>query len=170
MSACIDNNNKIVFFLPSVFQILPGNVNTYLPVNQELELPFVASRIRFVPFSPHPRTVCMRVEIYGCPWERKYIWHFVLFPAKDDVDPKGAYKGEKRSIRARYPHGRDLSYGVRTRTAVRPTDLWIYDELKNSFLSSRNLYNIYAVSMSVRKDNNCTRAHCVRTTRRSRSP
>lgn len=55
------------------FQVLPGNVNTYLSVNQELELPFVASRIRFVPFSTHPRTVCMRVEIYGCPWEREYI-------------------------------------------------------------------------------------------------
>eukprot|EP00102_Acyrthosiphon_pisum_P008310 XP_003244755.1 PREDICTED: discoidin domain-containing receptor tyrosine kinase B-like [Acyrthosiphon pisum] len=50
-------------------RVLPGNVNTYLSVNQELELPFVASRIRFVPFSAHPRTVCMRVEIYGCPWE-----------------------------------------------------------------------------------------------------
>ncbi|XP_060837364.1 discoidin domain-containing receptor 2-like [Rhopalosiphum padi] len=54
-------------------RVLPGNVNTYLSVNQELELPFVASRIRFVPFSTHPRTVCMRVEIYGCPWEQSVV-------------------------------------------------------------------------------------------------
>lgn len=63
-----------IYLFKNVLQVLPGNVNTYLSVNQELELPFVASRIRFVPFSTHPRTVCMRVEIYGCPWERKYIY------------------------------------------------------------------------------------------------
>ena len=26
----------------------------------------VASKVRFVPYSEHPRTVCMRVEVYGC--------------------------------------------------------------------------------------------------------
>lgn len=56
-----------------IFQVLTGNSNTYLVVRQELELPFVASRVRFIPYSEHPRTVCMRVEIYGCPWERKSI-------------------------------------------------------------------------------------------------
>ncbi|XP_026476232.1 discoidin domain-containing receptor tyrosine kinase B-like, partial [Ctenocephalides felis] len=50
-------------------KVLTGNSNTYLVVRQELELPFVASRVRFIPYSEHPRTVCMRVEIYGCPWE-----------------------------------------------------------------------------------------------------
>ncbi|CAH1395252.1 unnamed protein product, partial [Nezara viridula] len=53
--------------------ILSGNTNTYLPVVQDLELPFVASRVRFIPYSEHPRTVCMRVEIYGCPWEESMI-------------------------------------------------------------------------------------------------
>lgn len=57
-----------------LFQILSGNTNTYLPVFQDLELPFVASRVRFIPYSEHPRTVCMRVEIYGCPWERKCLY------------------------------------------------------------------------------------------------
>ena len=28
----------------------------------------VASKVRFLPHSPHPRTVCMRVEVYGCPY------------------------------------------------------------------------------------------------------
>ncbi|XP_015122138.1 discoidin domain-containing receptor 2 [Diachasma alloeum] len=51
--------------------ILRGNTNTYLVERQRLELPFVASRVRFVPWSQHPRTVCMRVEIYGCVWEQR---------------------------------------------------------------------------------------------------
>lgn len=33
----------------------------------------VAERIRFLPYSHHPRTTCMRVEIYGCPWTGKRV-------------------------------------------------------------------------------------------------
>lgn len=66
-----------------ITQILRGNSNTYLVEKQKLDLPFVASRVRFVPYSQHPRTVCMRVEIYGCIWNRKYaiilILHLSLF-------------------------------------------------------------------------------------------
>jgi len=29
----------------------------------------VASKVRFVPHSQHPRTVCMRVEVFGCRYE-----------------------------------------------------------------------------------------------------
>ncbi|XP_057334847.1 discoidin domain-containing receptor 2-like isoform X2 [Microplitis mediator] len=54
-------------------RILRGNSNTYLVERQKLELPFVASRVRFVPYSQHPRTVCMRVEIYGCIWEQRIV-------------------------------------------------------------------------------------------------
>ncbi|XP_044014837.1 discoidin domain-containing receptor 2-like [Aphidius gifuensis] len=54
-------------------RILRGNSNTYLVEKQKLELPFVASRVRFVPYSQHPRTVCMRVEIYGCSWEQRIV-------------------------------------------------------------------------------------------------
>ncbi|KAJ9584502.1 hypothetical protein L9F63_021156, partial [Diploptera punctata] len=50
-------------------KVLAGNTNTYLVVSQDLELPFVASKVRFIPYSQHTRTVCMRVELYGCPWE-----------------------------------------------------------------------------------------------------
>lgn len=60
-----------------LLQVLAGNTNTYLVVSQELELPFVASRVRFIPYSLHTRTVCMRVELYGCPWERKSV-HYLL--------------------------------------------------------------------------------------------
>ncbi|XP_060832815.1 discoidin domain-containing receptor 2-like isoform X1 [Bombus pascuorum] len=51
-------------------RVLRGNSNTYLVEKQKLDLPFVASKVRFVPYSQHPRTVCMRVEIYGCVLEQ----------------------------------------------------------------------------------------------------
>lgn len=54
-------------------KVLTGNTNTYLVVKQRLELPFVATKVRFIPYSEHPRTVCMRVELYGCPWEQSVV-------------------------------------------------------------------------------------------------
>ena len=32
----------------------------------------LASRVRFHPYSPHQRTICMRVEIYGCPADGQF--------------------------------------------------------------------------------------------------
>ncbi|GLV42828.1 Discoidin domain receptor [Carabus blaptoides fortunei] len=54
-------------------KVLTGNKNTYLVVKQRLELPFVASKVRFIPYSEHPRTVCMRVELYGCTWGQSIV-------------------------------------------------------------------------------------------------
>lgn len=54
------------------FQLVPGNVNTYTPRKSTLEAPFVASKVRFFPYAAHPRTACMRVELYGCRWKRMY--------------------------------------------------------------------------------------------------
>ncbi|XP_066586703.1 discoidin domain-containing receptor 2-like [Prorops nasuta] len=65
-------------------KVLRGNSNTYLAERQKLELPFVASRVRFVPYSQHLRTVCMRVEIYGCVWEQ-YVAKYTA--------PKGEHHG-----------------------------------------------------------------------------
>lgn len=53
----------------SFVQVIQGNSNTYLESKHELKSPLWASKIRFVPYSYHRRTVCMRVEIYGCPWK-----------------------------------------------------------------------------------------------------
>ncbi|KAG0714483.1 Discoidin domain-containing receptor 2 [Chionoecetes opilio] len=47
-------------------ELLEGNSNTYLAQTSQLSPPVVAARVRFVPYSDHPRTVCMRVELYGC--------------------------------------------------------------------------------------------------------
>ncbi|XP_046391310.1 discoidin domain-containing receptor 2-like isoform X3 [Ischnura elegans] len=48
--------------------LLPGNTDTYSVVEQVLDPPILATRIRFVPYSLHLRTVCMRAELIGCRW------------------------------------------------------------------------------------------------------
>lgn len=50
------------------FQVIQGNTNTYLESKHELDPAIWASKIRFLPYSYHRRTVCMRVELYGCLW------------------------------------------------------------------------------------------------------
>ncbi|XP_026314364.1 discoidin domain-containing receptor 2-like [Hyposmocoma kahamanoa] len=54
-------------------RLIPGNVNTYTPKKSTLEAPFVASKVRFFPYAAHPRTACMRVELYGCRWKQALI-------------------------------------------------------------------------------------------------
>lgn len=51
-----------------LFQVIKANLNTYLEAKHELDPPFLASKVRFYPYSFHKRTVCMRVELYGCRW------------------------------------------------------------------------------------------------------
>ena len=46
--------------------LFTGNRDTYTAVETRLEPAIVASRVRIIPFSYHPRTVCMRVELKGC--------------------------------------------------------------------------------------------------------
>lgn len=48
--------------------MLTANINTYLESKKDLDPPIWASKIRFYPYSYHKRTVCMRVELYGCRW------------------------------------------------------------------------------------------------------
>jgi len=61
-----------IFLIIEVFgdnvrmQVLRGNSNTYIAEMRELRPPIRARRVRFVPVSNHPRTVCMRVELFGC--------------------------------------------------------------------------------------------------------
>jgi discoidin domain receptor family protein 2 len=47
-------------------KIFPGNKDTFTEVENLLDPPIRASRVRIIPFSYHPRTVCMRVELRGC--------------------------------------------------------------------------------------------------------
>lgn len=81
--------------------VLKGNINTYLESKTVLNPPILASKIRFLPFSAHKRTVCMRVEIYGCKWsdgivsysmpqgDKRSTWEFY------DFSYDGHWDGEK---------------------------------------------------------------------------
>jgi len=51
-----------------VLQVFHGNSNTYIAEVREVSPPIIARRIRIVPQSSYPRTICMRVELYGCQW------------------------------------------------------------------------------------------------------
>ncbi|BES99860.1 Discoidin domain-containing receptor [Nesidiocoris tenuis] len=54
-------------------QKLPGNTNTYTVAEQKLDPIIIASKIRFIPYSDHLRTVCMRVDILGCVWQEGVV-------------------------------------------------------------------------------------------------
>lgn len=45
---------------------------------QELRPAIVASKVRFLPHSQHPRTVCMRVELFGCEYSSPVLSYRVL--------------------------------------------------------------------------------------------
>ena len=69
------------FHIKPILQMFPGNSNTYDTVKNVLRPPIIASRLRFVPFSDHPRTVCMRVEVHGCNYTGKSDtnWYYALY-------------------------------------------------------------------------------------------
>ncbi|XP_013381472.1 discoidin domain-containing receptor 2 isoform X1 [Lingula anatina] len=54
-------------------EIFQGNTNTYIAELREVNPPIIARKIRFVPYSDNVRTVCMRVELYGCPWKEGVV-------------------------------------------------------------------------------------------------
>ena len=47
--------------------VLQGNTDTNTAVTVMLEPSIRASKVRILPYSTHQRTVCMRVELLGCP-------------------------------------------------------------------------------------------------------
>jgi len=49
-------------------QVFPGNINTYIAELREINPPIIARKIRLIPHSNHPRTICLRLELYGCVW------------------------------------------------------------------------------------------------------
>lgn len=66
----------------NVFQILPGNNDPSTIVSHHLNPPIFASQVRVVPHSFHRRTVCMRMELRGCPSDSEYLmFHVALLQA-----------------------------------------------------------------------------------------
>ncbi|XP_060568276.1 discoidin domain-containing receptor 2-like [Ruditapes philippinarum] len=50
-------------------ELFKGNENPYLTEMRQVSPPIIGRRIRFIPYSKTLRTVCMRVELYGCIWQ-----------------------------------------------------------------------------------------------------
>ncbi|XP_036383144.1 discoidin domain-containing receptor 2 [Megalops cyprinoides] len=49
-------------------KIMEANDNAYASVIKDLHPPIIARYLRLIPVTKLPTTVCMRVELYGCPW------------------------------------------------------------------------------------------------------
>ena len=43
-----------------------GNIDTFTPVVIQLRIPVRTNRVRILPVSHHPRTVCIRIEVCEC--------------------------------------------------------------------------------------------------------
>lgn len=63
-----------------VFQLLAGNNNPYSEKEQVFDPAIVATKVRFIPYTSHMRMVCIRVELYGCPWTGEYNLLQLLSP------------------------------------------------------------------------------------------
>ena len=52
--------------------MLKGNSDTYSVKKNQLDIPIVGANVlRVVPFSQYMRTVCLRFELFGCPYQGK---------------------------------------------------------------------------------------------------
>ena len=54
-------------------RIMTANKNTFNLVEVEINPPVVATKVRIMPWSKHPRTVCMRLELKGCVKEEEEV-------------------------------------------------------------------------------------------------
>ncbi|XP_030581560.1 discoidin domain-containing receptor 2-like isoform X3 [Archocentrus centrarchus] len=50
-------------------EVIEGNKDAYTSVFKDLHPPIVTRHVRLLPVTKLSTTVCMRVELYGCPWE-----------------------------------------------------------------------------------------------------
>lgn len=56
---------------------MEGNKNAYASVINDLHPPIITRYVRLIPVTKLSTTVCMRVELYGCPWEGRTHEHTV---------------------------------------------------------------------------------------------
>ncbi|XP_019874685.1 discoidin domain-containing receptor tyrosine kinase B [Aethina tumida] len=81
-------------------ELLAGNTNTFTIVDQKLEPPVIASKFRFLPYSDHVRTVCMRVELLGCKWTEGLLSYSM---------PQGIRRGADMDLTDRTYDGKEES-------------------------------------------------------------
>lgn len=60
--------------------LLHGNINTFDVKRNVFDVPIVgANMVRIVPFSQYLRTVCLRFELFGCPFEGTFTFRVIFF-------------------------------------------------------------------------------------------
>uniref|UniRef100_A0A671UNF7 Discoidin domain-containing receptor 2 n=1 Tax=Sparus aurata TaxID=8175 RepID=A0A671UNF7_SPAAU len=67
--------------------VMEGNKNAYASVINDLHPPIITRYIRLIPVTRVSTTVCMRVELYGCPWEDGLISY--SSPEGQPMNPPG---------------------------------------------------------------------------------
>lgn len=60
---------RILSLMSFNFQVIAGNSDTQSSVLRALDGGIVARNVRIIPVSELTRTVCMRVELYGCSYK-----------------------------------------------------------------------------------------------------
>ncbi|CCD69233.1 Discoidin domain-containing receptor tyrosine kinase B [Caenorhabditis elegans] len=58
-------------------ETIPANNDTEHAIRRHLDRAIIARRIRIVPVSNSTRTVCMRVEVFGCPFDDSLVFYNV---------------------------------------------------------------------------------------------
>ena len=74
--------NFELFFTSKIFN---GNSDTTTPIYTHFDPPIFGNEARILPFSVHPRIVCLRFELHGCRDSSKEFiyftvaWYSILF-------------------------------------------------------------------------------------------
>lgn len=63
--------NLFYLYIFYLLQIISGNTDTETVVSHRLMPTVYATKVRILPYSIHRRTICLRVEVKGCPAEGK---------------------------------------------------------------------------------------------------
>ncbi|XP_018375818.1 PREDICTED: discoidin domain-containing receptor 2-like isoform X2 [Trachymyrmex cornetzi] len=79
-------------------ELLVGNNNPYSEEEQIFDPAIIATKIRFIPYTSHMRTVCMRVELYGCSWTEGLVSYSM---------PQGIKRGSEVDLSDRTYDGRE---------------------------------------------------------------
>ncbi|KAG6799540.1 discoidin domain-containing receptor 2 [Apis mellifera caucasica] len=79
-------------------ELLAGNNNPYSEKEQLFDPAIVATKVRFIPYTSHMRMVCIRVELYGCPWTEGLVSYSM---------PQGIKRGSEVDLSDRTYDGRE---------------------------------------------------------------
>ncbi|XP_003487695.1 discoidin domain-containing receptor 2-like isoform X1 [Bombus vosnesenskii] len=79
-------------------ELLAGNNNPYSEKEQVFDPAIVATKVRFIPYTSHMRIVCIRVELYGCPWTDGLVSYSM---------PQGIKRGSEVDLSDRTYDGRE---------------------------------------------------------------